>query len=267
MSESAGISNKEHVNKMDVFEGVSPEVKIRTKKMLMWFIIFSIVMLFAGITSALIVLYGKLMWVSVTPPMVLYVSLILIILSSMTYVYGVRSAKTGNQKGGVIGVALTLLLGLGFIVTQNAGWKELASRGMGYSVSETEEGLKAYRWNDLGKIRGEYGKDYFIEFQGQRLVKVGNEYYMPADTGRLNPVTTKVVSTFNAAGALLSVLIYVHIIHLSFGLIYLVVNLIRASKGFFATKDNWVSLYAGGMYWHFMGFLWIYLFFFMFFIY
>ena len=53
--------------KMDVFRGLDPDIKIRTRKMMMWFIIFTVVMLFAGITSALIVLYGKLIWLHNNP--------------------------------------------------------------------------------------------------------------------------------------------------------------------------------------------------------
>ena len=34
--------------RMDVFEGLDPEVRDRTKKMLMYFILFAVVMLFAG---------------------------------------------------------------------------------------------------------------------------------------------------------------------------------------------------------------------------
>ena len=33
---------------MDVFDSVTPEIKLRTKKMMMWFIIFAVVMLFGG---------------------------------------------------------------------------------------------------------------------------------------------------------------------------------------------------------------------------
>lgn len=251
---------------MDVFAEVDPDVKIRAKKMMMWFIIFSIVMLFAGITSAMIVLYGKLIWVSIIPPNILYVSLALIVLSSISYIYALRRVKSGEQKAGVRAIAITLLLGIGFVFTQHIGWKALAHKGMGYSITQTEGGQKSYRWNAIGKISGEYGNDYYIEFHGEKIVKEGDDYYMASDTGRLKPVTADVMSTFNASGALLSVLIYVHIIHLSFGLIYLIVNLIRASRGYF-TGTNWASLYAGGMYWHFMGILWIYLFFFLFFIY
>ena len=44
---------------MDVFKDKDPEVKVRTKKMMMWLIIFALVMLFAGITSAMIVMNGS----------------------------------------------------------------------------------------------------------------------------------------------------------------------------------------------------------------
>ena len=67
--EKASSQVSQNRGKMDVYEGVAPEVKVRTKKMMMWFIIFAIVMMFGGITSALIVLYGKLIWIHITPPM------------------------------------------------------------------------------------------------------------------------------------------------------------------------------------------------------
>ncbi|MEZ4799435.1 MAG: cytochrome c oxidase subunit 3 [Flavobacteriales bacterium] len=249
----------------DVFEGHSPEVKVRTKKMMMWLIIFAIVMLFAGITSAMIVLYGKLIWLRITPPSELWISNALVVLSSVSIIMALRAVKAGNKQMAMILTAATVLLGIGFTMSQNAAWKKLSGLGMGYTVTENEEGLKAYRWNALERLSGEYGKDYYIEFHGEKLEKVGSDYYLASDTGRLNPKTSEVSKTFNAAGAMLSVLIYIHIIHLFFGLIYLVVNTIRVWKGKI-NKDNWISLYTGGMYWHFMGILWLYLFFFVFYI-
>jgi heme/copper-type cytochrome/quinol oxidase subunit 3 len=251
--------------RMDVFEGHTPEIKIRTKKMLMWLIIFAVVMLFAGITSAMIVLYGKLIWVKIVPPTVLWVSNALVIASSITMIMAVRALKAGSTKNAMVLTALTFVLGMGFTMTQNAAWDNLAGKGMGYTITLTPEGLKSYRWNALDRLSGEYGKDYYIQYKGDRLDKVGNEYYMSTDTGRIQSVTQDVVKTFNAAGAMLSVLIYIHIIHLFFGLVYLVVNTIRIYKGRLS-KDNWISLYAGGMYWHFMGILWLYLFAFIFYL-
>jgi cytochrome c oxidase subunit III len=251
---------------VDVFADYTPEVKIRTKKMMMWFIIFAVVMLFAGITSALIVLWGKLYWLHVSAPSMMWTANLLIIISSFTLFMSLRAVRTGNQRAALWLVLVTFALGMGFVWAQVRGWNDLTGMGMGYTVTQTEEGQEAYRWNPLGKLKGEYGKDYFITLRGLVLEKVEGEYYLPGDEARQDPKTAEVMSTFNAAGALLGVLIFVHIIHLAFGLIYLLVNSYRIYRNRIH-RTNWISLYAGGMYWHFMGLLWLYLFFFMFYIY
>ena len=256
-------SGDSEVNGRDVFDAVSPEVKIRTKKMMMWFIIFALVMMFGGLTSALIVLYGKLIWMHITPPVWFWYSNAFIILSSVSMILGVRALKAGNQKLAVACTLVTLIFGLAFTYTQNAGWGELSDRGMGYTIGTNEKNLKYYRWNSLGKVTGEYGTDFWFELDHERVIKDGDEYYKPSNPGK--PVTDTVMNTFNAFGALLSILIYIHIIHLFFGLIYLIVNTIRISSGKL-NKTNWISLYVNGMYWHFMGFLWLYLFAFLFYI-
>ncbi len=253
------------IGKVDVFEGRDPEVKVRTKKMMMWLIIFAIVMLFAGITSAMIVLYGKLAWVRIIPPTALWISNALVILSSITLVMALRAVKKGEQKKAFMLTAVTAILGFAFTFTQNTAWNELAGIGMGYTITQNDQGLKSYRWNALDRLSGTYGEDYYIEYKGERLQKVNGEYYLTSDVGLLDPKTREVMKTFNASGAMLSVLIYVHIIHLVFGLIYMVVNTIRVHKGVI-NKDNWISLYSGGMYWHFMGILWLYLFAFLFYL-
>ncbi len=249
--------------KMDVFEGMDPEVKIRTKKMMMWFIIFAVVMLFAGVTSAIIVLNGKLMWLHVVPPASLWISNALIVLSSITLIAAVRFLKSGKQQLALAFTAITLLLGIAFTVSQNAAWKEMSARGMGYTVTANEDGLPAYRWNTLGKVVGEYGKDYWYTIGNERVVKEGEEYYKPSDPSKA--VTNTVMTTFNASGAMISILIYVHIIHLLFGLIYLAINTVRIARGKL-NADNSISLYTNGMYWHFLGMLWLYLFAFVFYI-
>lgn len=257
------------INRMgssDVFAGHTPEVKIRTKKMMMWFIIFAVVMLFSGITSALIVLHGNMYWLHINPPAVLWISNGLIVCSSITMWLAVKAVRGGFERKALVLSAITLLLGIGFVVTQNSGWQRLSDKGMGYTTTVDESGSKAYRWNVLGKLKGEYGVDFYVELRGQQLVFANGEYYLPGDKGFTDPKTADVMSTFNASGALLSVMIYIHIVHLFLGLIYLGVNLRRISVGRI-NRENWISLYAGGMYWHFMGILWLYLFFFIFFVY
>ena len=249
--------------KVDVFEGLDPEVKVRTRKMMMWFIIFAIVMLFAGITSALIVLYGKLIWLHMAVPSYFWVSSVLIIASSITLILALKALKKGRQQQGLMLHALTLALGIGFAVTQNSGWGFMAERGMGYTITQNEQGLSSYRWNTLGKLSGTYGEDYWFEMNNERLVKEGAEFYKPSDPSKA--VTNTVMTTFNAFGAMLSVVVYVHIVHLIFGLIYLVINTVRIFKGRIH-QGNTLSVYISGMYWHFLGGLWLYLFYFLFFL-
>ncbi len=251
---------------VDVFDSVTPEVKLRTKKMMMWIIIFAVVMLFGGVTSALIVLKGKLMWMHVLVPTSFWLSIVSVLLSSATMYWAVKSLKTGQVKNAMIGVALTLVFGVLFTITQMSGWAGLKEKGMGYTITQNEQGLKAYKWNPLGKFTGEYGVDYWIEYRNAPLILWNGQFYAESDVNHTQPKTTEVMSTFNASGALISVLVYVHLIHLFFGLIYLVVNLNRLRIGALS-QENYMSLYANGMYWHFMGVLWIYLFAFLFFVY
>ncbi len=250
-------------NKLDVFKGLDPEIKVRTRKMMMWFIIFAVVMLFAGITSAIIVLYGKLIWLHITPAPELIISNVLIVLSSLTLIMTLRALKQGKQRLGLILQVTTLILGIGFAVSQNAAWSKMSNRGLGFTVTQNEQGMQAYRWNTFSKLQGTYGTDYWLEMNNEKLVLENGEYYKPSDPSK--PVTNTIMTTFNAFGAMLSVLIYVHIFHLFFGLMYLLINAIRISKGII-NKDNTLSISINGMYWHFLGILWLYLFVFLFFI-
>ena len=252
--------------KQDVFADYDPAVKVRTRKMMMWIIIFAVVMLFGGITSALIVLYGKLIWLHMTPPAALWMSNALIVLSSLTLIFSIRSMRAGKTNRAFLLYALTFLFGLGFTFTQNAGWNELSARGLGSKEKyvDTPDGKqKVTIWKTLPEMTNEYGTDYWFEMNGERLTKENGEFYKPSNPSKT--VTEEVGKTFNAFGALLSILIYVHIIHLILGLIYLLVNLFRIRKGIIHS-NNVLSLQISGMYWHFMGILWLYLFFFLYYI-
>lgn len=251
---------------MDVFQEATSEVKLRTKKMMMWLIIFAVVMLFGGITSALIVLKGKIMWMHVQVPSVFWGSIVAIVLSSITMWMGVKSLRVGDIKKTMLMVALTFVMGVVFTLFQMSGWSQLASKGMGYTQTLNDKGMTVTKWNPLGKYTGEYGTDYWIEYKGQPLVLWNGQFFASDDTNHTKPKTTEVMSTFNASGALISVLVYVHILHLALGLIYLLVNLNRLRTRVL-NQENWMSLYANGMYWHFMGILWTYLFLFIFYIY
>lgn len=253
---------EEAPRKQDVFEGYDPAVKVRTKKMLMYFIIFAIVMLFGGFTSAMLVMYGGSYWVHITPPTSMWMSLVFLGLSSLTIFLAHRLVKGGKQKPAFAMVAATFALGIGFTATQWSAWNYLSERGMGYTVTNTPAGPD-YSWNNIDAIQGEYGLDYFV-YKGtmdNRLVFTSGDYYF--DGKPENLVTDDIRAQSNLSSSMIFVLLYAHVIHLFLGLIYLVVNGIRVLRNRIHAENS-ISLYVNGMYWHFMGILWVYLFLFLF---
>lgn len=253
----------------DVFEGLDPAVRSRTKKMLMYFIVFAVIMLFAGFTSAYIVSNMGQYWVHVSPVPAFWWSNALLVLSSISLWWSVRTMRAGQKKGALIGLGLTLVLGIGFTVSQSEGWRQLAALGMGWSVSEHESGMNAYRWNNIEAMLdgpAVYGTDYEVYRNGKPVLYSSerNEFYRADDVLMVKPITRDVARTSNSGGGYLWALIAVHILHLTFGFIYLTVNGIRVAIGNIHANDV-VPLESLSIYWHFMGALWLYLFAFLFF--
>ncbi|MDA9261896.1 hypothetical protein N9P38_00890 [Flavobacteriales bacterium] len=143
----------------------------KAKTNIVWFAIFSIIMLFAGLTSAYIVSKGDNFWVSFSMPNTLWISTAIILLSSITMVLAVRSAKKQDNKKTTLLLAITLALGLIFAGSQYYAWSQLYDKG--YAWAE-----KIYNKN-TGEIiiDGEYGKDYKLEFQGKELIQEEDGFY------------------------------------------------------------------------------------------
>ncbi len=99
--------------------------RIHPHKFTMWVAIGSIVMMFAGLTSAFIVKSNQTNWVTVSIPRMFWISTAVIIISSITLQMALRSFKQRvmNQYRMLIGV--TLLLGVAFVVLQWLGFQDL----------------------------------------------------------------------------------------------------------------------------------------------
>jgi cytochrome c oxidase subunit III len=99
--------------------------RIHPHKFTMWVAIGSIVMMFAGLTSAFIVKSNQTSWKTVTIPEVFWISTVVIVISSITLQMALRSFKQRemNRYRSLIGV--TLLLGIAFIVLQWLGFQDL----------------------------------------------------------------------------------------------------------------------------------------------
>ena len=96
-----------------------------------WVLIASIVMLFTGLSSAYIVRAASAQdWRPLAMPRVLWLSTALILFSSMTLESARRNLKKLFDSGYVQWLALTAILGVGFLASQLFAWRELARQGV-----------------------------------------------------------------------------------------------------------------------------------------
>lgn len=175
----------------------------KAAKPLMYIGIVSIVMLFAGLTSAYVVRADNGNWLVFSLPDITILSTAIIVASSFTMFLAQRAVKTDNNRLVVAGLALTLTLGIAFFYTQVEGWKQLTAQGI-----------------------------YFV--------------------GKYS----------NASGSFLYLIALVHLAHMVGGLIALCVSLVKAVLRRYSSADH-LGLDLTAIYWHFLDFLWVYLFLFL----
>ena len=95
---------------------------VNPQRFVVWLLIISIIMLFAGLTSGYLVRRGTGDdWIPQELPTYFTISTIVAILSSITMHLSVLSFKKGKLKATSLWVSLTLLLGLLFTTTQVLG--------------------------------------------------------------------------------------------------------------------------------------------------
>ena len=202
------------------------ELNRKSKRALLWFGIISILMLFAGLTSAYMVRQGEGKWVQFALPRLFIVSTIIIMVSSISMqwaVAAIKKNKTGNLK---TAVSITLLLGIGFVVFQYLAWKELVSQGI-YLVGSV--------------------KDITTQFT---YVPAGNETV--AQAGNIG----------NVAASFLYVITGLHVAHLLGGILALAVVWVKSFRSSYSASD-YNGVVVCSIYWHFLDALWVYLFFFL----
>jgi len=171
--------------------------KIHPHKFTLWVAIGSIVMMFAGLTSAYIVKRDQPGWTNFAFPKIFWGSTAAMLLSSVTMQLSIRAFKEREMKRYRNLITITALLGVLFIMLQLVGFGQVWSTGVTFSGS--------------------------------------------------------------GAGQFLYVIAGLHALHVLGGVIALTIMFIRA----FSTKVkryNSVPLEVVGTYWHFVDFLWIYLF-------
>lgn len=179
------------------------EQKKKSAKPLLWISMISMSMVFAGLTSALVVRKAEGNWLVFDYPIWFYISTALITLSSFTMNWAKNNVKKDNLEMAQKGFLWTLALGLCFAFSQYLTWGALYNEGV-----------------------------YF--------------------TGPGS----------NASGSFLYVLTLLHLLHLAGGTIALLITTYKAKTGAYSSQ-NFLGVELCAIFWHFLDFLWLYLFLFL----
>jgi len=119
---------------MDFTEGTLIEKNIRAKKMMLWFGIGSLIMSFAGLTSAVIVSSKRPDWLNEFQlPDAFIISTIIIIVSSITFILAKRALKSNFRQTTTLWLLITLALGIAFIISQFIGFGQIVQWGYNFT--------------------------------------------------------------------------------------------------------------------------------------
>jgi cytochrome c oxidase subunit 3 len=122
---------------MDLTQGTQKEKRARSKKMMLWFGIGSLIMSFAGLTSAFIVSSKQRLnkdWLSnYELPNAFLISLVVILVSSLTFIMAKRALKQNNLKMTTVWLLVTLVLGITFVFNQFEGFRQIIEAGYNFT--------------------------------------------------------------------------------------------------------------------------------------
>jgi cytochrome c oxidase subunit III len=168
------------ISELNIKEIPKKQLGINPKKFILWLFMVSIVMVFAALTSGFIVRQAEGNWINYELPWQLLASTIILILSSVTAQWAWRAAKRNKKRQTRISLALTLALGIIFLVSQVWIWGILVDNNiylvgnpggsflyvlMGVHVFHLISGLiyllimlvRSYRVSDVSKIQFHLG--------------------------------------------------------------------------------------------------------------
>ncbi|MFN3874885.1 MAG: heme-copper oxidase subunit III [Flavobacteriales bacterium] len=218
----------------------------RARRTLTWLLCIAIAMFFAGLTSAYIVSMSGGYWTRIRMPEPFYWSTAFVLLGSLTIHAALTAARSGRQ--GLIAplVLATLALGIAFCISQVKGWGRLVDIGITASP------------NKLLGLGGTYGIDFTVTKDGQALVPAQGHWYAADDPAMERPLDAEIAEQKDRTGPYFYILTAAHFAHMAFGLLSLVVMALMAFRGRYTPRSH-VGLWAGAVYWHFLGGLWVFL--------
>jgi len=108
----------------------SQRKRIHPHRFTLWVALASIIMMFAGLTSAYIVKRDQPNWITVDTPVIFWYSTVIILISSLTIYLALKSFRERNMPGYRRLMTATMVLGLLFIIFQLTGFSQLWRSGL-----------------------------------------------------------------------------------------------------------------------------------------
>ena len=161
---------------------ISPELNAKVKKNLLRLFFVTVVMLFAGLTSAYLVSRGSSFWVSITLPDAFKISTLLLAISSLFLILAVHSVKKEKSVLLKISVTVALVTGAMFGYYQKLGFEDLFERGYGLSGPIIENS-------------GRYGNIFTMTYEGKSLSFKDDQFYWKGE-----PISDELHSKINQLG-------------------------------------------------------------------
>lgn len=104
--------------------------KKKSAKPMLWISMISMVMFFAGLTSAYVISMKRDDWVTFDLPNAFYISTFLIVSSSLTIFISQKMIKSDKRGLSIAFLIATLALGIAFVWQQYVGFLELKNAGL-----------------------------------------------------------------------------------------------------------------------------------------
>lgn len=106
------------------------KTRLHPHKFALWIALSSIVMMFAGLSSAYIVKRNQANWLTFDLPLIFWYSTAVIIVSSITIMLSRKAFINREMKSYKRWLAVTLVLGIAFVFMQYLGFKQLWHNGI-----------------------------------------------------------------------------------------------------------------------------------------
>ena len=274
----AGEASKE-ISQAELWGGGRSPFSMSYGKLYMWFFLVSDALTFTGLLISLGVMRHK--YTDIWPESshvfhampfsdgnwpLIYVALMtfILIVSSVTMVLAVEAGHRMDKKNVVMWMALTVVGGLFFLLSQVWEWSHFI-HGTEHGVWEWMDGTRAHIMNSAGDMVAEWGDGVGMTLQF--LGDAGASF-----TGA--EAVTLLESGTHIFGATLATNEYglqlyadffffitgFHGFHVFSGVVINLIIMIMAMKGIFHKRGHYEMVEKSGLYWHFVDLVWVFVF-------